>query len=40
MIAASFSGTDVWMIAAIVVLLLILAFLAMAETALNRISRV
>ena len=40
MIAASFSGTDVWMLVAIVVLLLILAFLAMAETALNRISKV
>jgi magnesium and cobalt exporter, CNNM family len=39
-IAASFSGTDVWMLVAIVVLLLILAFLAMAETALNRISKV
>ena len=40
MIAANFSGTDVWMLVAIVVLLLILAFLAMAETALNRISKV
>ena len=40
MIAASLSGTDVWMLVAIVVLLLILAFLAMAETALNRISKV
>ena len=40
MIAANFSGTDVWMLVAIIVLLLILAFLAMAETALNRISKV
>ena len=40
MIAASVSGTDVWMLVAIVALLLILAFLAMAETALNRISKV
>jgi len=39
-IAANFSGTDVWMLVAIVILLLILAFLAMAETALNRISKV
>lgn len=40
MIATDFSGTDVWMLVAIVILLLILAFLAMAETALNRISKV
>jgi putative hemolysin len=39
-IAATFSGTDVWMLVAIIVLLLVLAFLAMAETALNRISKV
>ena len=40
MIAASFDGTDTWMLIAIIVLLLALAFLAMAETALNRISKV
>ena len=40
MIAADFNSTDIWMLVAIVVLLLILAFLAMAETALNRISKV
>ncbi len=40
MIATDLSGTDVWMLVAIVILLLILAFLAMAETALNRISKV
>jgi len=39
-IAATVSGTDIWMLIAIVVLLMILAFLAMAETALNRISKV
>jgi putative hemolysin len=38
--AAELTTADIWMIVAIVVLLFILAFLAVAETALNRISRV
>ncbi len=40
MIAVELSSTDVWMLVAIVLLLLVLGFLAMAETALNRISKV
>jgi CBS domain containing-hemolysin-like protein len=40
MIAAEFTTTDLWMLVAILVLLVILGFLAMAETALSRISRV
>ena len=40
MIAVTFSSTDVWMLVAIVLLLAVLGFLAMAETALSRISRV
>jgi putative hemolysin len=34
------TGTDIWMLIAIFVILFILGFLAIAETALNRISRV
>ena len=33
------TGTDIWMLIAIFVILFVLAFLAVAETALNRISR-
>jgi CBS domain containing-hemolysin-like protein len=40
MFGAELTGTDVWTLVAIVVLLAALAFLAMAETALNRISKV
>ena len=40
MIAVELTSTDVWMLVAIVLLLLVLGFLAMAETALNRISKV
>jgi magnesium and cobalt exporter, CNNM family len=39
-IAAEFTTTDLWLLIAIIVLLAILGFLAMAETALSRISRV
>jgi CBS domain containing-hemolysin-like protein len=40
MIGVELTGTDIWTLVAIVVLLVALAFLAMAETALNRISKV
>jgi CBS domain containing-hemolysin-like protein len=39
-LATEFSTTDLWMVAAIVLLLIALGFLAMAETALSRISKV
>jgi CBS domain containing-hemolysin-like protein len=39
-IAFQLSNSDIWMLVAIIVLLAILGFLAMAETALSRISRV
>lgn len=39
-LAASFGGTELGMVLAIVVLLVILVFFAVAETSLNRISRV
>jgi putative hemolysin len=39
-IAASFTTTDLWLVIAIVVLLLVLVFLAVAETGINRISKV
>jgi CBS domain containing-hemolysin-like protein len=39
MIAASLSGTDIWMLVAIVVLLVVLIFLSVAEMGLSRISR-
>ena len=39
MIAQSLTGTDVWMLVAIVVLLLVLIFLSVAEMGLSRISR-
>jgi putative hemolysin len=37
-LAASFSTTDVWMVAVILLILVMLSFLAIAETAINRIS--
>lgn len=40
MIAVSFTGVDALMVAAIVVILVVLVFLAVAETSLNRISKV
>ncbi len=40
MIAAQLRSADVWMLVAIIALLLVLMYLAIAETALNRISRV
>ena len=40
MIAGEFTTTDLWMLIAIFLLIAILGFLAMAETALSRISRV
>jgi CBS domain containing-hemolysin-like protein len=40
MIFAAFTGADAWMIVAIVVLLVLLMFLAAAETSLNRVSKV
>ena len=39
MIATSLSGTDIWMLVAIVVLLVVLIFLSVAEMGLSRISR-
>jgi CBS domain containing-hemolysin-like protein len=39
MIAASLSGTDIWMLVAIVILLVVLIFLSVAEMGLSRISR-
>ena len=39
MVAATFTGSDALLLAAIVVLLVLLALLAVAETGLNRISR-
>ncbi|MGA1438944.1 MAG: hemolysin family protein [Ilumatobacteraceae bacterium] len=38
--AVAFTGVDALMVAAIIVILIVLVFLAIAETALNRISRV
>jgi CBS domain containing-hemolysin-like protein len=40
MLAVQFGTTDLWMLLAIIVLMLALGYLAVAETALNRISRV
>jgi CBS domain containing-hemolysin-like protein len=40
MFAAEFSATDIWILLAIIVLMLGLGYLAVAETALNRISKV
>jgi putative hemolysin len=40
MLAAEFSTTELWMLLAIIVLMLALGYLAVAETSLNRISRV
>ncbi len=40
MIAASCTGADIWMLVVILFLLVVLGFLAMAETALSRISKV
>ena len=40
MLAAEFSATDIWILLAIIVLMLGLGYLAVAETALNRISKV
>jgi CBS domain containing-hemolysin-like protein len=40
MIAVTLTSTDIWMLVAIVVLLVVLGFLAMAETSLSRISKV
>jgi putative hemolysin len=39
-IAASFTTTDLWLVIAIVMLLAVLVFLAVAETGINRISKV
>src|SRR3954454_376857 len=40
MVIAEFGATDIWMLLAIILLMLGLGYLAVAETALNRVSKV